>query len=99
MAVTFRSLVVAATAILPNLLSAGASYGLLVLIFQHTWAEGLLGFRSNGGIIAWLPLFLFVVLFGLSMNYHVFVCSNSVSASPSPFSSTRPSSERWCCRR
>jgi RND superfamily putative drug exporter len=72
---TFRSVVVAATAIGLNLLSVGAAYGLLVLVFQHTWAEGLLGFRSNGAIVAWLPMFLFVVLFGLSMDYHVFVVS------------------------
>jgi RND superfamily putative drug exporter len=72
---TFRSVVVAATAIGLNLLSVGAAYGLMVLVFQHTWAEGLLGFRSNGAIVAWLPMFLFVVLFGLSMDYHVFVVS------------------------
>ncbi len=72
---TFRSVVVAATAIGLNLLSVGAAYGLLVLVFQHTWAEGLLDFRSNGAIVAWLPMFLFVVLFGLSMDYHVFVVS------------------------
>ena len=71
----FRSLVVAATAVALNLLSVGAAYGLLVLVFQHTWAEGLLGFPSNGAVVAWLPLFLFVVLFGLSMDYHVFVVS------------------------
>jgi RND superfamily putative drug exporter len=75
MAVTFRSVVVALTAIALNLLSAGAAYGLLVLVFQHTWAEGLLGFRSTGAVVTWLPLFLFVVLFGLSMDYHVFVVS------------------------
>lgn len=75
MAWTFRSLVIAATAIVLNLLSVGAAYGVLVLVFQHTWAEGLLDFRSNHGIISWLPLFLFVVLFGLSMDYHVFVVS------------------------
>ncbi len=73
--VTFRSVVVAATAIALNLLSVAAAYGLLVLVFQHTWAEGLLDFRSNGAIVAWLPMFLFVVLFGLSMDYHVFVVS------------------------
>ena len=73
--VTFRSVVVAATAIVLNLLSVGAAYGLLVLVFQGTWAEGLLDFRSNGAIVAWLPMFLFVVLFGLSMDYHVFVVS------------------------
>ena len=56
-----------------NLLSVGAAYGVLVLVFQNTWAEALLDFESNGAIVAWLPLFLFVVLFGLSMDYHVFV--------------------------
>ena len=73
--VSFRSVVVAATAIALNLLSVAAAYGLLVLVFQHTWAEGLLDFRSNGAVVAWLPMFLFVVLFGLSMDYHVFVVS------------------------
>jgi len=67
--------VVAATAIVLNLLSVAAAYGLLVLVFQHTWAEGLLDFRSSGAVVAWLPMFLFVVLFGLSMDYHVFVVS------------------------
>jgi RND superfamily putative drug exporter len=71
----FRSVVVAATAVVLNLLSVGAAYGVLVLVFQHTWAESLLGFRSMGAIVDWLPLFLFVVLFGLSMDYHVFVVS------------------------
>ncbi len=71
----FRSVVIAATAIGLNLLSVAAAYGLLVLVFQHHWAEGLLGFHSNGAVLSWLPLFLFVVLFGLSMDYHVFVVS------------------------
>ncbi len=71
----FRSPVIAATAVILNLLSVAAAYGLLVLVFQNTWAEGLLGFQSSGAIISWLPLFLFVVLFGLSMDYHVFVVS------------------------
>ncbi|GAA4579566.1 MMPL family transporter [Micromonospora coerulea] len=75
MAWTFRSVVVALTAIALNLLSAGAAYGLLVLVFQGNWAEGVLGFTSMGAIVSWLPLFLFVVLFGLSMDYHVFVVS------------------------
>ncbi|GAB3521717.1 MMPL family transporter [Phytohabitans suffuscus] len=75
MVLTFRSVVVALTSILLNLLSVGAAYGLLVLVFQGTWAEGLLGFTSMGSIVTWLPLFLFVVLFGLSMDYHVFVVS------------------------
>ena len=73
--VTFRSLVIPIKAIGLNLLSVAASYGVLVLVFQHRWAEGLLGFHSMGSIIAWLPLFLFVVLFGLSMVYHIFILS------------------------
>jgi uncharacterized membrane protein YdfJ with MMPL/SSD domain len=73
--VAFRSIVVPLTAIVLNLLSVAASYGVLVLVFQNHWAQGLLGFRSDGAIIAWLPLFLFVVLFGLSMDYHVFIVS------------------------
>lgn len=72
---TFRSVVIAAKAVILNLLSVGAAYGILVAVFQHTWAEGLLGFNSNGAIASWLPLFLFVVLFGLSMDYHVFILS------------------------
>src|SRR5215207_645138 len=71
----FRSLTIALTAAGLNLLSVAAAYGLLVLVFQNTWAEGLLDFTSNGAIITWLPLFLFVILFGLSMDYHVFVVS------------------------
>ena len=71
----FRSIVVPLKAIVLNLLSVGAAYGVLVLVFQHHWAEGILGFTSNGAIISWLPLFLFVVLFGLSMDYHVFILS------------------------
>ncbi|MDO8212843.1 MMPL family transporter [Conexibacter sp. CPCC 206217] len=73
--VTFRSLVIATKAIVLNLLSVGAAYGVLVLVFQHTWAESLLSFDSTGAITSWLPLFLFVVLFGLSMDYHVFILS------------------------
>jgi RND superfamily putative drug exporter len=73
--VTFRSIVIPIKAVLLNLLSVGAAYGILVAIFQHQWAEGLLGFDSNGAIATWLPLFLFVILFGLSMDYHVFILS------------------------
>ena len=73
--VTFRSIVIPIKAVLLNLLSVGAAYGLLVLVFQHSWAEGILQFHSNGGIASWLPLFLFVILFGLSMDYHVFILS------------------------
>jgi RND superfamily putative drug exporter len=73
--VSFRSIVVPIKAIVLNLMSVGASYGVLVLVFQHHWAQGVLGFRSDGAIISWLPLFLFVILFGLSMDYHVFILS------------------------
>lgn len=73
--VSFRSLVVALTAIMLNLLSVAAAYGLLVLVFQHGWGEELLNFESSGSITNWVPLFLFVILFGLSMDYHVFVLS------------------------
>jgi len=69
----FRSLVIAVKAVLLNLLSVGAAYGLLVVVFQHGVGESLLDFQSNGGVVSWLPLFLFVVLFGLSMDYHVFI--------------------------
>jgi RND superfamily putative drug exporter len=72
---TFRSIVIPIKAIVLNLLSVGAAYGILVLVFQSSWAEGILDFRSNGGIASWLPLFLFVLLFGLSMDYHVFIVS------------------------
>ena len=71
--VTFRSIVIPIKAIVLNLLSVGAAYGVLVWIFQEGHLESLLGFQSNGAIVAWMPLFLFVVLFGLSMDYHVFI--------------------------
>jgi uncharacterized membrane protein YdfJ with MMPL/SSD domain len=73
--VTFRSLVVPIKAIVLNLLSVGAAYGVLVLVFQDGHGEKLLGFQSVGGVTSWLPLFLFVILFGLSMDYHVFILS------------------------
>jgi RND superfamily putative drug exporter len=73
--VTFRSIVVPIKAIVLNLLSVGAAYGLLTWLFQDGHGEKALGFISVGGITPWLPLFLFVVLFGLSMDYHVFVLS------------------------
>jgi uncharacterized membrane protein YdfJ with MMPL/SSD domain len=71
---TFRSVVVPITSIALNLLSVGAAYGLLVLVFQDGLGQSLLGADSNG-VTSWLPLFLFVVLFGLSMDYHVFILS------------------------
>jgi uncharacterized membrane protein YdfJ with MMPL/SSD domain len=73
--VTFRSIVIPIKAILLNLLSVGAAYGVLVLVFQHGIGKELLGFEQTGPIQAWLPLFLFVILFGLSMDYHVFILS------------------------
>jgi anti-anti-sigma factor len=73
--VTFRSIVIPVKAIVLNLLSVGAAYGVLVWIFQDGHLESLLGFTSIGGITSWLPLFLFVILFGLSMDYHVFILS------------------------
>ena len=75
MLVSFRSLVIAAKAIVLNLLSIGAAYGILVLVFQHGWGKGLLGFEFTGGIDPFLPILLFVILFGLSMDYHVFILS------------------------
>jgi uncharacterized membrane protein YdfJ with MMPL/SSD domain len=73
--IAFRSLVVAAKAIAVNLLSVGAAYGLLVLVFQEGIGNELLGFPQVDTIESWVPLFLFAVLFGLSMDYHVFLLS------------------------
>src|SRR5918994_854986 len=72
---TFRSIVIPIKAIILNLLSVAAAYGVLVWIFQHGHLEGLLDFNSSGAIVSWLPLFLFTVIFGLSMDYHVFILS------------------------
>ncbi len=74
--VTFRSIVIAVKAIILNLLSVGATYGILVMVFQKGWLlEKPLGFKATGIIESWLPLFLFTILFGLSMDYHMFVLS------------------------
>jgi len=73
--VAFRSLAIPLISIGLNLLSVGAAYGLVTLIFQHGWLQGALGFTSFGAIIPWVPLFMFVFLFGLSMDYHVFILS------------------------
>jgi RND superfamily putative drug exporter len=75
MLVSFRSIVIAIKAVLLNLLSVAAAYGILVLVFQHGWGKGLLGFEFTGGIDPFLPILLFVILFGLSMDYHVFILS------------------------
>ncbi len=73
--VAFRSLVIPVTAVILNLLSVGAAYGVIVALFQWGWGQSFLGFTSVHSITSWLPLFMFVVLFGLSMDYHVFILS------------------------
>ncbi len=73
--VSFRSVFIPLTSIALNLLSIGAAYGVLTLIFQDGHLHGPLGFSPYGGIVPWMPLFMFVLLFGLSMDYHVFILS------------------------
>jgi uncharacterized membrane protein YdfJ with MMPL/SSD domain len=73
--VAFRSIVIATTAVVLNLLSVAAAYGVLVAVFQWGWGKSLIGLTWTGAITSWLPLFMFVVLFGLSMDYHVFILS------------------------
>jgi uncharacterized membrane protein YdfJ with MMPL/SSD domain len=73
--VTFRSIVIPVKAVVLNLLSVGAAYGILVAVFQYGWGASLIGASATGAITSWLPLFLFVILFGLSMDYHVFILS------------------------
>ncbi|WP_433465143.1 MMPL family transporter [Spirillospora sp. CA-128828] len=75
MLIFFRSLLIAAGAIVLNLLSVGAAYGVMVAVFQHGWGDSLVGTKGAGALESWIPLFVFVVLFGLSMDYHVFVVS------------------------
>ncbi len=72
--VTFRSIVIPIKAILLNLLSVAAAFGVITLVFQHGWGE-FIGMPHTKGIASWLPVFLFVILFGLSMDYHVFILS------------------------
>jgi RND superfamily putative drug exporter len=71
----FRSIVLPVKAVLMNLLSVAATYGVLVLFFQHGWGQDLLGLKSSPQIDGWIPIFLFAVLFGLSMDYEVFLLS------------------------
>ena len=73
--VVFRSIVVSLESILLNLLSVGAAYGLLVLVFQKGVGNEFFGLQQIGAVEAWLPLFLFSILFGLSMDYHIFLLS------------------------
>lgn len=72
---SFRSAAISLVSILLNLLSMAAAYGVLTWVFQDGHFEGLLGFTSYGGVVGWLPLFMFVILFGLSMDYHIFILS------------------------
>ena len=114
MLVAFRSIVIALKAILLNLLSVAAAYGVLVLVFQHGVGKGLLGVSSADGIEAVVPLLLFVILFGLSMDYHVFIISriretfdrgarwttrSRTGSSPPPASSPAPRSSWSACSR
>jgi RND superfamily putative drug exporter len=71
----FRSIVVPIKAILMNLLSVGASYGILTMVFQKGWGNEIFGFQQTPVIATWIPIFLFCILFGLSMDYHVFLLS------------------------
>ena len=73
--VAFRSVALPLVSVMLNLLSVAAAYGVITLIFQDGWLQGVLGFSSNGAIAQWVPLFMFVFLFGLSMDYHVFILS------------------------
>ncbi|MEU1668471.1 MMPL family transporter [Streptomyces sparsogenes] len=75
MLVCFRSLPIAIASILLNLLSVGAAYGTMTAVFQHGWGAETLGMEPAGAIEGWMPLFVLVILFGLSMDYHVFVVS------------------------
>ncbi|MFI9045877.1 MMPL family transporter [Streptomyces sp. NPDC053427] len=75
LAVTFRSWTLPLVSILLNLLSIGAAYGVLVWVFQDGNLGSVLGFTSYGGVVSWLPLFMFLILFGLSMDYHIFILS------------------------
>ena len=83
MLVAFGSIVIATTTIGLNLLSVGAAYGVLVAVFQHGWGAALLGTTAPGALESWIPLFIFVVLFGLSMDYNVFVVSR-IKEAPRP---------------
>jgi RND superfamily putative drug exporter len=87
--VTFRSIVIPIKAIVLNLLSVAAAYGVLVLVFQDGRLESVLGFESFGAVTPWLPLFLFVVLFGLSMDYHVLILSRVREAHDAGMPTTR----------
>jgi uncharacterized membrane protein YdfJ with MMPL/SSD domain len=87
--ITFRSIVIPAMTVMLNLLSVAAAYGAVTLVFQHGYLRGALGARNVDGVVDWLPLFLFVVLFGLSMDYHVLILSRIREAHESGTPTTR----------
>ena len=91
---TFRSWQLALSVIGLNLLSVGAAFGVLVAVFQHHWAQSLLGFQSDGQVVDWLPLFAFVVLFGLSMDYTVLVLERAREARRRARARNRPRPRR-----
>jgi RND superfamily putative drug exporter len=93
MLIFFRSLLIAVSAIVLNLLSVGAAYGVMVAVFQHGWGDSLVGTEGAGALESWIPLFVFVVLFGLSMDYHVFVVSRIREAYDRGLDTTRAVSE------
>ncbi|MEU5995483.1 MMPL family transporter [Spirillospora sp. NPDC047418] len=93
MLIFFRSLLIAVSAIVLNLLSVGAAYGVMVAVFQHGWGDSLVGTTGAGALESWIPLFVFVVLFGLSMDYHVFVVSRIREAHDRGLDTTRAVSE------
>ena len=104
---SFRSLVIAAKAVVLNLLSVAAAYGVVVAAFQFGWGKNLLNFTGDGAVAPWLPLFMFVILFGLSMDYHVFILSRIREAYERGMSTedavvstgSRPRRERSAARR
>jgi uncharacterized membrane protein YdfJ with MMPL/SSD domain len=75
MLIAFRSVTIAVVSVAMNVLSMAAAFGVMVAVFQNGWGAGLVGARGVGAIESWIPLFSFVILFGLSMDYHVFVVS------------------------
>ena len=91
MLVAFRSVTIAAVSVLLNVLSMAAAFGVMVAVFQHGWGAGLVGGGDVGAIESWIPLFAFVILFGLSMDYHVFVVSRIREAHDRGLSTATPS--------
>jgi RND superfamily putative drug exporter len=86
---TFRSLAIPLVSIALNLLATAAAYGVITWVFQHGHLTTILGITPYGGVVAWLPLFMFVLLFGLSMDYHVFILSCVRDRLPPPLPGRR----------